>query len=181
MEKPEKSGKGMGYGHFAVMIATATVVMYALMYLNVYALSHIQFSQTRMWMAIIMGAVMAAVMLGFMWSMYQRRSINFAIMAASVAIFAASLWLVRSQSTVDDISYMRAMIPHHSIAILTSERALIRDPRVRALADGIIRAQVKEIQEMEALISDLETNPPQVGSPVLRSYRALGLPPPQPQ
>ena len=66
------------------------------------------------------------------------------------------LWLVRSQSTVDDVAYMKAMIPHHSIAILTSERARIRDPRVRELADGIIETQKREIGEMETLIRDLD-------------------------
>lgn len=82
------------------------------------------------------------------------------IVIAAAVVFAASLWLVRSQETVNDVSYMSAMIPHHSIAIMTSERAHIQDPRVRKLADGIIRAQVKEIAEMKALISDLQRDPP---------------------
>ena len=73
-------------------------------------------------------------------------------------MFAVSLWLVRSQTTVADVSWMRAMIPHHSIAILTSERAKLSDPRVRELADEIIEAQHREIDEMKALIRDLETN-----------------------
>ena len=70
-----------------------------------------------------------------------------------LAAFAGSLWLVRSQETVDDVSYMKAMIPHHSIAIMTSRRARITDPRVRNLANGIIDAQVREIGEMENLIA----------------------------
>jgi len=57
---------------------------------------------------------------------------------------------------VDQVSWMKAMIPHHSIAILTSERADIQDPRVRELADSIIEAQRREIDEMKALIKDLE-------------------------
>ena len=149
----------MSYGRFAAMIATSTVVMFGLMYLNTYALDHATFSQTRVWMAVLMGAVMAVVMLGFMWSMYANKTVNAAIMAVAVVVFAGSLWLVRSQETVDDVSYMSAMIPHHSIAIMTSRRAHIRDPRVRELADGIIEAQVREIAEMKELIADLETNP----------------------
>src|SRR3546814_8469155 len=105
------------------MIIAATVIMYGFMYLNVYVLSHIEFSQMRIWMAILMGAVMAIVMLGFMWSMYRSAKANIAIVISNVAAFAIALWLARSQTTVDDISYMRAMIPHPSIAILTSERA----------------------------------------------------------
>lgn len=62
---------------------------------------------------------------------------------------------------------MKAMIPHHSIAIMTSERAHIRDSRVRKLADGIIEAQVKEIAEMKQLIADLSRNAPPAGAPDL--------------
>lgn len=94
-------------------------------------------------------------MLGFMWKMYEDKGKKIAILIAAVVVFAGSLWLVRSESTVEDVSWMRAMIPHHSIAILTSERARISDPRVRKLADGIIEAQRKEIAEMKALIRDL--------------------------
>lgn len=149
----------MKYGRFLAMIATSTVAMYALTYLNTYSADHIFFSQTRAWMALIMGSAMAAIMLAFMMGMYRDARANFAILLAAALIFVTSVVLVRSQRTVDDIAYMKAMIPHHSIAILTSRRAQIADPRVRKLADGIIRTQVKEIAEMKALIRDLE-NPP---------------------
>ncbi|MBH0111546.1 DUF305 domain-containing protein [Novosphingobium sp. YJ-S2-02] len=155
----------MSYGRFLAMIATSTLVMYGLMYLNTYALDHVWFSQTRAWMALLMGAVMALVMLGFMWSMYPRRRVNMAILGIAIAAFAGSLWLVRSQETVGDVSYMKAMIPHHSIAIMTSRRAHISDPRVRELANGIIDAQVREIGEMESLIADIEANGDAPGTP----------------
>ena len=144
------------YLRFGAMIATSTLVMFGLMYLNTDALEHVTFSQTRAWMAVMMGATMAVVMLAFMLHMYQRKGLNLAIFALSAVLFAASLWLVRSQNTVGDVSWMKAMIPHHSIAILTSERALLADPRVRQLANGIIETQRKEIAEMQALIKDLE-------------------------
>lgn len=149
----------MSYARFAAMIVVSTVVMYGLMYLNTWALDHVFFSQTRMWMALVMGAVMAVIMLGFMWGMYRNASANAAIALAAIAVFAVSLWLVRSQETVADVAYMEAMIPHHSIAVMTSERAHIRDPRVRKLADGIIEAQVREIGEMKQLIADLRAHP----------------------
>lgn len=149
----------MSYMRFAAMVLTSTVVMYGLMYLNTYQLDHVYFSQTRLWMALIMGAVMAIVMLLFMWRMYRNTKANFGILVGAVVVFLCSLWLVRSQETVSDIDYMRAMIPHHSIAILTSTEAHIRDSRVRELADGIIEAQVREIDEMKRLIADLEANP----------------------
>ena len=145
----------MSYWRFAAMIATSTVVMYGLMYLNTYALEHVFWSETRAWMALVMGATMAVIMLGFMLNMYKNKSWNFAIFGGAVVVFALALWLVRSQVTVNNTDYMQAMIPHHSIAILTSKRAQISDPRVRKLADEIIEAQEREIAEMKFLIEDL--------------------------
>jgi hypothetical protein len=158
-ESPESTRRHSGvkaYVHFGAMVATSTVVMLALMYLNTYQLDHVFFSETRTYMALLMGASMAVVMLTFMRRMYPRTGLNIAVFLGSALLFALALWLVRSQSTVDDVSYMKAMIPHHSIAILTSERARIEDPRVRALADQIIESQRKEILEMKALIEELE-------------------------
>ncbi|MDP2121224.1 MAG: DUF305 domain-containing protein [Hoeflea sp.] len=143
------------YLRFAAMILTSTVLMFGLMYLNTYALGHVWFSQTRMWMALYMGSAMAVVMLGFMLGMYSSTRLNIAILVVAALVFSGSLYLVRSQDTVGDEAWMKAMIPHHSIAILTSSRAKISDPRVRKLADEIIEAQRREIAEMEALIADL--------------------------
>lgn len=143
------------YVRFGVMIFTSTLIMYFLMFLNVYESGHVVFSQTRLFMALIMGSVMSVVMLLFMWKMYDDRKKNIIIMISSVLLFLMSLYLVRSQSTVDEVSWMRAMIPHHSSAILTSERAQLEDPRVRKLAEEIIEAQKREIDEMEKLIEEL--------------------------
>lgn len=142
------------YARFAAMVATSTAVMFVLMYLNTYELDHVFFSETRLYMAFMMGAVMAALMLAFMWRMYENAKAKAAIVAGSAVVFMVALWLVRSQATVDDRSWMRAMIPHHSIAILTSTRAHIEDPRVRRLADGIIAAQKREIGQMKALLAE---------------------------
>lgn len=147
------------YLRFGAMIVTATAIMLGLMYLNTYAFDHIFWSETRFYMAILMGAVMAVVMLVFMLDMYKNRTVNYAILVSALVILGASLFLVRSQTTVQDVSWMKAMIPHHSIAILTSERAEISDPRVRKLADEIIKAQKLEIAEMKALIADMNGGP----------------------
>lgn len=149
----------MAYSRFFAMIATSTVVMLALMYLNSYSLiDHAFWSETRFYMAFVMGAAMAVIMLSFMLGMYQDKKVNLSIYLGSVLVFAIALFLVRSQITVSGSSYMSAMIPHHSIAILTSERANIEDLRVRELADAIIEAQRREIKEMEWLLDDIERN-----------------------
>ena len=157
----------MSYLRFGAMILVSTVVMFGLMYLNTYAFEHVFYSQTRTWMALMMGGAMAVIMMLFMLKMYHSKRANLASVAGGAVVFAASLFLVRSQATVGDVDYMKAMIPHHSIAIMTSERAHIRDPRVRRLADQIIEAQVREIGEMKQLIADLERNPTAPGAPDL--------------
>jgi len=147
----------MSYIRFGLMILTSTVVMFVLMYLNTYAWEHVFFSETRTYMAIMMGATMAVIMLAYMLGMYSNMRLNIAIFAGAIILFALSLWLVRSQVTVSGPSYMRAMIPHHSIAVMTSERAQIRDPRVRKLADEIVEAQRREIAEMRYLIAHVSS------------------------
>jgi hypothetical protein len=164
----------MSYVRFGLMILTSTVVMFVLMYLNTYAWEHVFFSETRTYMAILMGATMAIIMLAFMLGMYTKKALNIAIFAGAAVVFALSLWLVRSQVTVSGESYMRAMIPHHSIAIMTSERAGIEDSRVAKLAHEIILAQRREIAEMRYLVAELAEGdtvgeiyrdpPPEVGT-----------------
>ena len=146
------------YSKFFLMRATSTITMFVLMYLNTYQLSHVYFSETRTYMALYMGATMAVIMLLFMLNMYKDKKKNITVLIASVAVFAGSLFLVRSQVTVDDSSWMSAMIPHHSIAILTSDRAKIKDKRVQKLATNIIEAQEREIKEMQWLLKDIEQN-----------------------
>ena len=161
---------------FAAMIATSIVTMFVLKYSNVYETGHIWFSQTRMWMALMMGMAMIVIMLGFMWGMYRTFLTKVLVMVGAVIGFALFLFLARSQATVDDQTYMKAMIPHHSIAVLTSRRAQISDPRVRELANAIIEAQVKEIAQMELLLEDIEANG-EMGDGTLLPPRTAALTP----
>jgi hypothetical protein len=165
---------------FTAMICTSTVIMYGLTYLNTFQFDHVFFSETRLYMALIMGAAMAVVMLSFMARMYSNWKLNIGVYLGCALLFAAALWLVRSQRTVGDASYMRAMIPHHSIAILTSKRAHISDPRVRKLADQIIASQQREIVEMKTLIEDIEASGKQTASTKSVNELVLGpsVPPP---
>lgn len=158
MERDKQHDSGGNYGRFMAMVGTSTAIMFGLMYLNTYALDHVFWSETRFWMTFVMGAVMAVVMLVFMWGMYRNTAKNWIIVGVAAIVFAGGLFLVRSQATVDDSEWMSAMIPHHSIAILTSERANIDDPRVRGLANEIIEAQRREIAEMKWLLADIDKN-----------------------
>lgn len=156
---PDNAHEGGGkWTTFLAMIATSIVTMFVLKYSNVYEPDHVFFSQTRMWMALMMGMAMIVIMLGFMWGMYRTLTTKIIVMFVAVAGFLLFLFLARSQQTVDDEAWAKAMIPHHSIAVLTSRNAEISDPRMRELADAIIEAQVKEIAEMKLLLADIEEN-----------------------
>lgn len=146
----------MSWGRFFAMIASSTIIMFFLMYQLIYTLDHAMFSINRFFSSLVMACVMTVVMLSFMWSMYQGRVIKITILVVSVGAFVSLLYLNRSQAMVSDVSFMKSMIPHHSIAINNARKAAIRDPRVRKLADGIIEAQVREIAEMNLLITDIQ-------------------------
>ena len=156
-EQGGHGGHGGSYLRFVLMILTSGAVMYGVMYLNTYELDHVAWSWTRFFMTMMSTATMAVIMLGFMLGMYRNKALNAAIVGVAVVVFSLGLWLVRSQATIGDVAWMKAMIPHHSIAILTSERATIEDPRARELADEIIEAQRREIAEMKGIIADLES------------------------
>jgi hypothetical protein len=154
----DSGAKARRYLRFIAMIATSIVVMYVLTYTNVFAIDHIRFSEERVYMALTMGAGMAIIMLSYMWGMYRDRRLNVAIIAGALVLGLVAFFLSQSQLLVDDEYYMKGMIPHHSIAILTSERAGIDDVRVRELADEIIVAQRREIAEMDWLLADIAEN-----------------------
>jgi cadmium resistance protein CadD (predicted permease) len=157
--KMENSVKHGNYLQFFLMIITSMLVMYVLSYANSWEIfGHAWFSETRVFMVLMMGGSMAIIMLTFMLGMYRNAKVNAAIYIGSFIVIAAALTLVRTQQTVGDVDFMEGMIPHHSIAVLTSSRAQIEDPRVRELADTIIRSQKREIKEMSWLIGDIRAN-----------------------
>ena len=151
-------GQGAKYVRFGAMILTAMVIMYGVTYLNSFQLDHVRWSEQRGFMTLLMGSTMTVVMLLFMLGMYKNTKINVGILAGAVLLFGLGLFLVRSETTVQDRSYMSAMIPHHSIAILTSERSELQDVRVCELAVEIVEAQRREIAEMDWLIADIGEN-----------------------
>ena len=156
-EMDQDSKKKNNYTKFVGMLAASFVAMYVTMYLNTYALDHVYFSLTRFYMSCLGISAMAIIMYVAMRGMYQNKKKNIAIIVGSIALFLAALGLVRVQAPIiGDVLWMKAMIPHHSIAILTSERADIQDPEVKQLAEDIIKAQRMEIEEMKQMIERLE-------------------------
>ena len=151
-----KNTHGNPYTKFVLMLAASFVAMYIAMYLNTYEIDHVYFSLTRFYMTCLGISAMALIMFFFMKKMYKNRKKNTAILLGSMLLFGSALFLVRAQKPIGDVLWMKAMSPHHSIAILTSERADIQDPEVKKLANDIIEAQRKEIGEMKEMINRLE-------------------------
>ncbi|MEN6584200.1 MAG: DUF305 domain-containing protein [Armatimonadota bacterium] len=148
----------MSWGRFFAMIAISTFIMFFLMYQLIYSLDHAFFSINRFLASLVMGCVMTVVMLSFMWSMHKGKWVKIVILAVAAIASVSLLLLNRAQTVVTDVSFMKSMIPHHSIAINNARKAAIRDPRVRKLADEIIESQVREIAEMKLLIDEIQRN-----------------------
>ena len=144
------------YARFGLMMATSFVIMYAVMFLNVDVLDHVMLSPTRTYMTFLMIAPMAVVMLGFMWGMYKNKAYNYTILGVAVVTFIFCLAGLRQQWLVSDVQWMKAMIPHHSSAIMVSQKAHLKDPEAIKLAEEIIEAQEREIAEMKRMIYRLE-------------------------
>ncbi len=151
MENKEKM-QGMSYKKFSLMMVVSFITMYLIMFLNIVDINHFYVSATRIYMALLMAASMGVIMMLMMGNMYPDKKINTGIVIGSFVVFALILTALRTQTPIGDVQYMKAMIPHHSSAIMTSEHADIKDPEVRKLADGIIAAQKKEIAEMKAIL-----------------------------
>jgi uncharacterized membrane protein len=154
----QKQMMGMSWVRFAAMIATSTFIMFFLMYQLVYSLDHAMFSVNRLISSLVMGCVMTVVMLGFMWPMYRGTRTKIAVIVTAALAGVILLSVNRSQTLIEDITFMKSMIPHHSIAINNARKASISDPRVRKLADEIIESQVREIAVMKLLINDIARN-----------------------
>ena len=148
--------KKMSYKKFLLMLLVSFMFMYGIMFLNIVELDHFYISINRIYMALLMASAMAIIMMAMMYKMYPNKKRNNIIMIISLVVFGFILAGIRTQTPISDVQYMKAMIPHHSSAILTSENANIKDPEVRKLADGIIEAQLKEIAEMKAILKRLE-------------------------
>lgn len=146
----------MSYRKLIIMMFISFIIMYSVMFLNVDDFNHIYFSTTRFYMAILMVAPMALVMLLMMNQMYPNKKLNSTIIISSIIVFFVTVVLLRTQTPIGDKAYMKAMIPHHSSAILTSKHAQIKDPEVRKLADQIIQSQEREIAQMEKILERMD-------------------------
>lgn len=141
---------------FGLMMLTSFIAMYLLMFINMDQFDHFSITVTRIYMAVCMIAIMAIIMLLYMLNMYKDKKLNTLILLGSVVVFFGFLSMLRNQTFISDVQWMRGMIPHHSSAIMTSQMAHLKDAQARKLALEIIEAQKREIAEMREIIYRLE-------------------------
>lgn len=152
----EKKESKKHYVKFGLMMLTSFIAMYLLMFINMDQFDHFSITVNRIYMAICMIAIMAIIMLLYMLNMYRDKKLNTLILLGSVVVFFGFLSMLRNQTFISDVQWMRGMIPHHSSAIMTSQMAHLKDAQARKLALEIIEAQKREIAEMREIIYRLE-------------------------
>ena len=146
----------MSYKMFSIMMAISFLIMYCVMFLNMDKLVHYHTSMTRIYMALLMVAPMAVIMMVMMGNMYPNKKLNISIIIGGIVLFIIILIGLRTQTPIGDLQYMNAMIPHHSSSIMTSKSANIKDSEVRKLADSIIASQEREIAQMENILKRMK-------------------------
>ncbi|WP_394665985.1 DUF305 domain-containing protein [uncultured Chryseobacterium sp.] len=132
------------------------IIMYLVMFLNVDEIAHVYISLTRTYMTLLMVSPMAVLMILMMGNMYHNKKLNSIIIGSGISVFIVAFIFLRNQTFVSDIQYMKAMIPHHSSAIMTSKHAEIKDPEVKILSENIIKSQEEEIKKMKEKIKELQ-------------------------
>ena len=150
------SNKMMEYKKLLLMIVISFITMYAVMFLNVDEANHIFLSTSRTYMALLMSLPMAVIMIAMMSKMYPNKKLNSMIVIGAVILFGIVLAGLRTQTPVGDIQYMKAMIPHHSSAIMTSKNANITDPEAKKLSISIIESQEREIAQMKSILKRMD-------------------------
>ncbi|WP_089172878.1 DUF305 domain-containing protein [Bosea sp. AS-1] len=141
------------YGRLTIELILDFIVMYLVMYTMIAALGHFHLNLNNVYMTMMMVAPMTIIMLVSMRSMFPSSRLNVIIGGAALVIFAVGFIAMRTQAGIGNAEFLRAMIPHHSGAILMCEKASITDPEIIALCQDITKSQNREIAQMEAILA----------------------------
>jgi hypothetical protein len=134
----------------ALIMLTGSVILqvFAMPFLMADSPRHVYFSVTQGWLGAAMGAAMVALG-GFL------HPLPWWAWLLCLAVCTAACAGYRYQLFVSDREYLRDMIPHHSMAILTSRpRISSPSPLISRLAEQIAVTQKREIGEMQALLAN---------------------------
>jgi len=140
------------YKAFAIELLIDSVIMFFVMYAMIDTIQHLYLNNNNLYMTLMMVAPMALVMLISMRHMYQNKQLNIALYVLFAVVFLVSTYAMRTQAAVNDKQFLRAMIPHHSGAVLMCREASITDPEIVELCKGITESQSREIKQMETIL-----------------------------
>jgi uncharacterized protein (DUF305 family) len=141
------------YLMLAINLLLSLIIMYVAMFAMIWSWGEFVQNINFLYMALLMWAPMAAVMLMTMRSMYPNRRLNTLLYLGLAVIFILSMIGIREQALVGDRQFLRSMIPHHSGAVLMCEKARIADPEIQTLCRGIIASQTGEIERMKSMLA----------------------------
>jgi uncharacterized protein (DUF305 family) len=147
--------KSMNVSKLLLMAGLHFVIMYVLMYSMVATVDHIHLNINKAYMAAIMTAPMLMLEIWLMGEMYADKGALKYVMALSAVALVAAFAFIRQQTFVGDKPFLRAMIPHHSSAILMCNQADIDDQEILDLCDDIVQTQEEEIAIMERILARL--------------------------
>jgi len=142
------------YKMLAVNLVLSLLIMYFAMFAMIWTLGEFVQNINFLYMALVMWAPMAIVMMLTMKSMFMNARLNMVLYLALAAVFVLSFAGIRAQGLIGDRQFLRSMIPHHSGALLMCNRSAIRDAEIRELCfgpDGIVTSQTREIAQMRAI------------------------------
>lgn len=141
------------YLMLALNLLISAVVMYLVMFAMIDGAAEFYNNLNMAYMALMMVAPMAILMLVMMRSMYPNRMLNIAIGIGFSVIFILAFLFTRQQIAIGDVQFLRSMIPHHSGAILMCREAKVADPEIKSLCQQIIRSQRDEIEQMKQILA----------------------------
>ena len=144
------------YLRFLLMTVLMFIAMYVLMYAMVNAFANVYSNLNQFYMAGLMTAPMVLIEILLMRAMYRNKKLNLLIIALSVVALIGFWFLIRQQTAISDLQFLRSMIPHHSGAILMCQESAITDPEIKQLCSEIIRSQEQEIQQMKDILNRME-------------------------
>ncbi|MDX0480118.1 DUF305 domain-containing protein [Sinorhizobium medicae] len=139
------------YLKYALNLLISLVIMYLVMFTIIDGINDFYNNPNMFYMAIMMVAPMAMLMLLMMAPMYPRKRLNLALHLAFAILFIAAFTFMRMQTFVGDAQFLRSMI--HSGAILMCRESSLADPEIAALCERIIDSQKREIAEMNRILA----------------------------
>ena len=160
MERTKAQHTGeMNQSHYRMLglnLVVSLIIMYLMMFTMIWSFGEFFNNLNMFYMALLMGTPMGILMLQMMPMMYPNKQLNLLLYALFALLFVLAFWGMRAQGLVGDRQFVRAMIPHHSGAILMCNRASLQNPKIRDLCfgpDGIVESQKREIELMKAFLA----------------------------